>query len=128
MTPAEPWIAAEFEAFVRPEIFGAAVPAVHPVWIGVGGQPGAGKTAGRHLAVDLAGAGPVAAIIGDDLRPLHPEYRQMMRDDPLAMPERTQGAVNAWVELALDHAARELFSTLVEGTFRRPEVTLATAA
>ncbi len=79
------------------------------------------------MALRLVGDEHVVPIIGDDLRPLHRDYRELMVTAPLMMPERTQGAVSAWVELALEHAARERISTLVEGTFRRPEVTLSTA-
>lgn len=125
-TPA-PWIEAEFHATVAPEIFSAAMASGQPVWIGIGGQPGAGKTAGRNLALELADAGSVASIVGDDLRPLHPDFERLMREDPLRMPERTQEAVSAWVELALEHAVDQRFSVLVEGTFRRPEVTIGTA-
>ena len=128
MSSPAPWIEAEFRATVAPEIFGAAVSSEQPVWIGIGGQPGAGKTAGRNLALELANAGAVASIVGDDLRPLHPDFEQLIREDPLRMPERTQEAVAAWVELALEHAVDQRYSVLVEGTFRRPEVTLTTAA
>ncbi|WP_295775945.1 zeta toxin family protein, partial [uncultured Microbacterium sp.] len=110
-----------------PELFRAAHPSADPVWIGIGGQPGAGKTAGRQMALRLVDADQVIPIIGDDLRPLHRSYRELMATAPLLMPERTQDAVAAWVELALEYAARERISTLVEGTFRRPEVTLSTA-
>ncbi|WP_296193787.1 zeta toxin family protein [uncultured Microbacterium sp.] len=127
MSEAEPWIESEFYSIVLPELFRAATPNATPVWIGIGGQPGAGKTAGRQTALRLAGAANVVPIIGDDLRTFHPDYSRLMREAPLEMPERTQEASGAWVELALEHAARERINTLVEGTFRRPEVTLATA-
>lgn len=121
------WIEADFEALVLPELFRAANSSADPVWIGIGGQPGAGKTAGRQMALRLVDDDQVVPIIGDDLRPLHRSYRELMATAPLLMPERTQDAVSAWVERALEYAARERISTLVEGTFRRPEVTLSTA-
>lgn len=127
MSAHEPWIVDRFRERVLPELFADSTTSADPLWIGIGGQPGAGKTAGRQLAVRLAGGERFVAVIGDDLRPLHPDYDALLRDDPLAMPERTQTAAAAWVELALEHAARERISTLVEGTFRRPEVTLSTA-
>ncbi len=127
MSDHEPWIVDRFRERVLPELFAGSEASADPLWIGIGGQPGAGKTAGRQLAVRVAGGERVVAVIGDDLRPLHPDYDALLRDEPLAMPERTQTAASAWVELALEHAATERISTLVEGTFRRPEVTLATA-
>lgn len=127
MTEREPWIEERFRDVVSGDVFADARPSPSPVWVGIGGQPGAGKTAGRQTALRLATTDSVVPIIGDDLRPFHPAYGQLMREAPLQMPERTQDALEAWVELALEHAARERISTLVEGTFRRPEVTLATA-
>lgn len=127
MSNHEPWIVDRFRERVLPELFAGSAASADPLWIGIGGQPGAGKTAGRQLAVRVAGGERVVAVIGDDLRPLHPDYDALLTDEPLAMPERTQTAASAWVELALEHAAKERISTLVEGTFRRPEVTLATA-
>lgn len=127
MSDRERWIDDRFHARIVDELFAGHSPSAEPLWIGIGGQPGAGKTAARQLAVSLARNERVVAVIGDDLRSLHPDYERLMRDEPLLMPERTQEASAAWVELALEHAAAERISTLVEGTFRRPEVTLSTA-
>ncbi|MGW9159294.1 zeta toxin family protein [Microbacterium sp. NPDC055665] len=124
----EAWIHARFHDMIVPRIFARARPVTDPLWIGIGGQPGAGKTHGRDRALRLNGGIPVTAIIGDDLRPFHPDYQRLTREDPLAMPAATAAASARWVELALEYAREHQYNVLVEGTFRRPEITLGTAA
>lgn len=128
MTEDAAWIRARFHDLIAPELFARARPSDEPLWIGLGGQPGAGKTHGRDRALRLNNGAPVTAIIGDDLRAYHPDYRRLIREDPLAMPATTASASAQWVELALEHAKEHHYNVLVEGTFRRPEVTLKTAA
>jgi len=127
MSSDEAWIRARFHDLIVPDLFARARPVTDPLWIGIGGQPGAGKTHGRDRALRLNDNTPVTAIIGDDLRAYHPDYRRLIRDDPLAMPAATAAASARWVELALDHAREHHYNVLVEGTFRRPETTLGTA-
>ncbi len=115
-----------FEQQIVPTLFGDDVPSPNPLLILVGAQPGAGKTRAGEAAIREAG-GDVADIIGDDLRAFHPQYRRLVHDAPAIMPAATQQASSAWVEKAIDYAAEHRRSVLVEGTFRRPEVTLGTA-
>lgn len=77
-----------------------SVASADPLWTEIGDQPGVGKTAARQFAVRLASGERVVAVIGDDVRPLHPDDDALLRDDPLAMLERTQTAAAAWVGLA----------------------------
>lgn len=123
----ESWVHARFHDMIVPRIFARARPSEAPLWIGIGGQPGAGKTHGRDRALRLNGGVPVTAIIGDDLRPFHPDYQRLLRDDPLAMPAATAAASARWVELSLEYAREHQYNVLVEGTFRRPKITLGTA-
>lgn len=127
MSGTKPWVDHLFHDFIGPTIFNRARSVEKPVWIGIGGQPGAGKTEARSDAVRLHGDAPLTAIIGDALRGFHPAYDELLRNDLLAMPTVTQPAVNRWVELSLEHAAERNYSVLVEGTFRQPHVTLNTA-
>lgn len=127
MTGALPdWIETEFDQYVRLAVFGSARPSAHPVFVAIGGQPGAGKTAGQLHVRRLYPDRSITPIIGDDLRRFHRDYDRLMEQDPLRMPEATAPASAAWVEACLEHARVERFHTLVEGTFRRPEVTLGT--
>lgn len=112
---------------VAPAIFKHATPHSPRSLQLIGGAPGSGKT---RAAVTVRGMvdHPVTPIIGDALRFLHPDFDRLMRSDPLSMPDATAAAAAYWVERALSHALDHDYSVLVEGTFRRPEVTLATAA
>jgi hypothetical protein len=60
---------------VCPRVFGGHQPDLdRPVLLALGGQTGAGKTAGMHHVLDLYAGRDVVPIIGDDLRIDHPRY------------------------------------------------------
>lgn len=87
-----------------------------PHFVSVGGQPGAGK--GRVLE-SMAAALPGAVIVnGDELRRFHPDYEQLMRDDPLRMPEVTASASGPWVGMANEYLRQQRVSAIVETTLR----------
>jgi UDP-N-acetylglucosamine kinase len=97
-----------------------------PVLILVGAQPGAGKTRAGQAAVAAAGQ-PVEPIIGDDLRFFHPDYETLLRKNPAAMPDATAHVSSGLVERAIAYAVDHRKSVLIEGTFRRPHITMQTA-
>ena len=66
-------------------------------------------------------------IIGDDLRPYHPDFRDLLALHPAAMPDATAQASSAWVERSIRYAAEHRISVLVEGTYRNPQVPVGTA-
>lgn len=110
------------------DVFGAAAPSPDPVLLSIGAQPGAGKTRGlAHAMRALHPSQQFVPVIGDDLRRFHPDYARLSQSpDPEAMPVATAD-LSAWlVRRCLDHAAANHYSTAVEGTLRRPDVTLAT--
>jgi hypothetical protein len=76
---------------VRPAVFAAARPAAHPVGVIVGGQAGAGKT---RAVQDACAEHDALSIPSDDLRLYHPDYKRLMRQDPLGMPDATDEAMN----------------------------------
>lgn len=121
------WARVEFDRAVVPSVFRHARSSEHPTLIQIGGQPGAGKTLAQLSAIDLHPGEAIAPIIGDDLRAFHPDYRRLMETAPLSMPDATAPALSWWVEAALEHARQQRSGVLVEGTFRRPEITLGTA-
>lgn len=128
MTDPAPWIDQRFHDLVRPVVFARAVVSDRPVWITVGGQPGAGKTAAQAKAQNLNPGASVTPIIGDDLRRFHPDYEALLDAEPLAMPTVTAEASGAWIRASLDHAREQGYGVLVESTFRQSQVTLDTAA
>ncbi|SPT53688.1 UDP-N-acetylglucosamine kinase [Actinomyces bovis] len=112
----------------REKLFSSAAPSPSQVLLSIGAQPGAGKT--RALDSSLRRFYPgqsFVQVIGDDLRRQHPAYAQLCASpDPELMPRQT-AELSAWlVGQALEYAAAHSYSTVVEGTLRRPETTLGT--
>ncbi len=119
-----------YREVIRDVLFGDARASAHPRAVIVGGQPGAGKTAAlldarRQLAA--AGDG-VAFINGDELRPYHPMYGQLVAADPAKAADRTGADVGWWVERGIREAARSHFHSVVETTMRQPAIVARTAA
>lgn len=112
-----------FERRVRPEVFRGAQRQAQPVTILLGGQPGAGKSRAGEVAVEAAG-GSVVPIVGDDYRQHHPDYRRVMTEDPLRMPDVTAQAAGRWIQMCVDHAREQGYSILIEGTWRNAQVPL----
>lgn len=112
-----------FAQRVRPFVFRRAKPEANPATILLGGQPGAGKSRAGEIAAEQAG-GHVVAIVGDDYRRFHPDYERVMREDPLRMPDVTAQASGRWIQMCVEHAHRQGYSTLVEGTWRNAQVPL----
>lgn len=115
-----------YDRRIQPHLFSRAEPHPAPIAALIGAQPGAGKSRSAVNVQKLAHPQQLTPIIGDDLRIFHPDYDRLIRTDPLTMPDATAPALSQWVETAIATAQRERFPVLVEGTFRRPEVTSAT--
>ncbi|MFC9620049.1 zeta toxin family protein [Streptomyces sp. NPDC056930] len=118
-----------FEERVRGFIFDEHRTSDHPVLVMVGGQPGAGKTMAMQAAEHRHAAGDIIALTADDLRPLHPRYEDLMRDDPLLMVDATTQATSVWMQMAYEYARNpdHQYSLMMEGTFRDPAATLLDA-
>lgn len=115
-----------FEDQIRPFLDpGDAAAPPHPTVIFVGAQPGAGKTQSKQEV--LSEHPDAVPVIGDDYRPYHPAYRELMRTAPLKMPDVTAQAAGAWVEMAIDYLRARGRSVLLETTMRQPGVVEKTA-
>jgi hypothetical protein len=124
----EPELEAIWAGEIEPWLFGGARSDA-PVLLMMGAQPGAGKSHGIGVAEALHPGVRFTRIIGDDLRPFHPDYVDLLESpDPEAMPAATAEASGWWVRRSLAHAAQGRFPTVVEGTFRDRNVPLGTAA
>nr|WP_274613937.1 zeta toxin family protein [Streptomonospora nanhaiensis] len=123
---AEKDLARLFTEYVQPHVFGPHKPSTEPVLVLLGAQPAAGKSRAQQL---IARAHPdIVSLTGDDLRPIHPAYDDLMATDPLAMPNATSQASGRWVAMSIDHAREHGYSLLLEGIFRDPDMTVGTAA
>ncbi|RYN12766.1 Zeta toxin family protein [Bifidobacterium animalis subsp. animalis] len=96
----------------------------NPVTVFLGGQPGAGKTKGQMLTLRLHPEERLLPIIGDDYRQYHPDYRRLVKDDPLAMPDVTAYASGRWTGMVVAWADAHQVSCIIEGTWRNRNTVL----
>lgn len=120
-------IQAIFDEYVCPIVFkdSKQVPG-KPVTVLVGAQPAAGKTQGQKHAQALYNDG-LTAIVGDVFRKYHPNYREMVRNEPTKMPDYTRQLSGRLVEKSIDYANENGYSIIIEGTWRSDDVVLGTA-
>jgi hypothetical protein len=122
-------LAAVYESRIRPLIFDGVSASPSPRVVIVGGQPGAGKTGAVVTAArDFQGTGFGGALInGDELRPRHPHYKQLVAQDRATAADKTGEDVGLWVERGIRDAAANRFNAVIETTMRQPSVVLRTA-
>lgn len=112
-----------FEQWIVPtelDPFGSTSTA-RPQAVVVGGQPGSGKT----RALRKCAAQPEFVVVnGDDLRPFHPGYADLMRRFPELMPDVTAPAAGAWIQMSLAWAASHRRNVAWETTFRSGDALL----
>lgn len=111
---------------IRRRIFRGAQRQESPTTVLLGGQPGAGKTKAAQMAIDRAGA-QIVVLGVDNYRQFHPDYRRVIDEDPLRMPDVTAEAAGAWIQMCVDHAREQGYSILIEGTWRNAQVPLQAA-
>lgn len=114
-----------FRGTVSRTVFDDYEPSAEPTLVLLGAQPAAGKS--RSRARLLEQHPDMVPLDGDALRKSHPAYAELMRTDPVAMPNATAQASGAWVGMSIDHAREHRYSLMLEGTFRDPDMTLNTA-
>ncbi|MBT1162828.1 zeta toxin family protein [Bifidobacterium sp. SO1] len=107
---------------IMPVVFDSVQSDSHPVTVFLGGQPAAGKTGGQDLAKGLYP--DIIPIVGDDCRRYHPQYRGLLKDSPLRMPEVTARLAGIWTGMCVDHADAYGYSIIIEGTWRNPNTVL----
>ena len=116
-----------YEVEIRGKLFRGKKPAHAPVFILLGGQPGAGKTASQSVITrEFADNGGIVAIIGDDLRRFHPLNDVLMRQDDKTAAIHTGPDSGRWVEMAAREALHGRYNVLMETTLRRPELAAST--
>lgn len=116
-----------YQTLIRPILFadspgGEATPTL----VLLGGQPGSGKS--RATARLLAEHSPLVPLSGDDLRIFHPDYRELVTDQPEHAGPILAEATRTWVRAAIQDCLDERRSLLLEGSFGDPDVTLSTAS
>jgi hypothetical protein len=112
---------------ILPIEFSDIVHKPHPVVIFVGGQPGAGKTALQKRIFTESQLTNALVINGDDFRAYHPENEELLKSDDTMAAYYTDADVGMWIGQAIDIAKENHANALVEGTLRRPEITIKSA-
>lgn len=113
--------------YIRPLVFAGAVPSPAPTALFIGAQPGAGKTQTAARVAAQYGR-PFVSIDSDELRKFHPQFRDIMRTDPLRMAVLTNQAAAEWVQMAIAEARTAGYDMLIENSFHTPQVVLTEAA
>lgn len=85
------WI---FDELIVP-LLGRVTPQDRPVAVYVMGQPGAGKTRAAQMVRRTLRDGP-AHITGDDFKFSHPDYLQLLREEPRTASARIRADYRAW--------------------------------
>lgn len=126
MSLSEQELQAIWTSDIQPDVFRHAQRSESPTTVLVGGQPGAGKSRASQIAV-ARGEGHVVVLGVDNYREFHPDYRRVLADDPLRMPDVTAEASGRWMQMCIEHARENNYSVLMEGTWRNAQVPLETA-
>ncbi|WP_323004838.1 zeta toxin family protein [Denitromonas sp.] len=116
-----------FREDIVPELTAHLRGAERPAAVVLGGQPGAGKSAMQSAAEkEFKGRGGALAIVGDDLRAYHPEYRALLQQNDKTAAYYTDRDSGQWVEKLIAYAKDQRFNLVIEGTMRVPEKVAAT--
>ncbi|MFC5724146.1 zeta toxin family protein [Streptomyces gamaensis] len=86
------WI---FDELIAPSLLGRITPQERPAAVYVMGQPGAGKTRTARL-VRRALRGRPTWLTGDDFKVSHPDYLQLLREEPRTAGARIRADYRAW--------------------------------
>jgi Zeta toxin len=125
--PDAEWLDERFQELIEQRAwFATTQPEARPVLVLLAGQPGAGKTRAHQFVRELHGR-DFEAITGDDFRAYHPDFEDLQRNDPTAMPRLTQEVSGPLVARAISYGRDHRLSIILEGTFRDPPVVLDTA-
>ncbi|KIF01041.1 hypothetical protein PL81_37785 [Streptomyces sp. RSD-27] len=117
---------ARFDERAREFVFGGFQPQTRPVLVLLGGQPAAGKSQAMDAAARRHN-GTVVPLTGDDLRPLHPRYQDLLVEDAQTREAATAQFSGAMVRMSIEHALHHGYGLLLEGVFRDPAMTIGTA-
>ncbi|MFD9240649.1 zeta toxin family protein [Streptomyces sp. NPDC059556] len=96
------WI---FDTLITPALLGDITPQARPVAVYVMGQPGSGKTT-RARVLRRALRGRPTRISGDFFKASHPDYYDLLREEPRTAGERIRADYRAWQAMA-EAAVRE---------------------
>ncbi len=103
-----------FDELIVPSLLGRITPQEKPVAVYVVGQPGAGKTRAAQM-VRRTLRSP-AHITGDDFKFSHPDYLQLLREEPRTASARIRADYRAWQAQAEAYVRERRGDVVIEVT------------
>ncbi|MFH8471114.1 zeta toxin family protein [Streptomyces sp. NPDC018000] len=103
------------------------IPQDQPVLVLLSGQPAAGKSQAMAATGQRHANQHLVPLTGDELRSFHPRHQELLDNEPWLFPKATGQASGAWVRMSIEYARDNGYSLMLEGDFRDPAMTLATA-
>ncbi|MER6374056.1 zeta toxin family protein [Streptomyces mirabilis] len=104
------WI---FDELITPTVLANVTPRDDPRAVYVLGQPGAGKLLAARMVRRAMRAG-TTRLVGDDFKASHPDYFQLLRDDPRSAGAAIRTDYRAWFSRAEAYVRRHRGDALLE--------------
>ncbi|MFD9047836.1 zeta toxin family protein [Streptomyces zaomyceticus] len=104
------WI---FDELIAPSYLSGLVSRDDPRAVYVLGQPGAGKLLAARMVRRAMRSG-TTQLVGDDLKAQHPDYYQLLRDDPRNAGAATRADYRAWFARAEQYVRDRRGDVLIE--------------
>ncbi|MEU9471245.1 zeta toxin family protein [Streptomyces avermitilis] len=104
------WI---FEELIAPSYLNRIVPRDDPRAVYVLGQPGAGKLLAARMVRRAMRPG-TTRLVGDDFKASHPDYYQLLRDDPRSAGAAIRADYKAWFAQAEEYVRLRRGDVLIE--------------
>ncbi|MEU1409070.1 zeta toxin family protein [Streptomyces sp. NPDC005728] len=105
------WI---FDELIAPSYLNRIVPRDDPRAVYVLGQPGAGKLLAARMVRRAMRPG-TTRLVGDDFKASHPDYYQLLRDDPRSAGAAIRADYKAWFAQAEEYVRLRRGDVLIEG-------------
>lgn len=115
-----------FDELIVPSYLSGIVPRDDPRAVYVMGQPGAGKLLAARMVRRAMRPG-TTRLVGDNLKAQHPDYFQLLRDDPRSAGAAIRADYRAWFTWAEQHVRDRRGDVLIEAAPGSVEEFLASA-
>ncbi|MGX1913548.1 zeta toxin family protein [Streptomyces phaeochromogenes] len=104
------WI---FDELITPTVLAGGTPRDDPRAVYVLGQPGAGKLLAARMVRRAMRAG-TTRLVGDDFKASHPDYFQLLRDDPRSAGAAVRTDYRAWFSRAEAYVRQRRGDVVIE--------------
>jgi Ni2+-binding GTPase involved in maturation of urease and hydrogenase len=118
------WI---FDELIVPSYLSGVTAHVDPVVVFIAGQPGAGKTRAARLVMRAMRARRPTLLTSDDFKVSHPDYFQLLQEEPRTAGARVRTDYQAWQAQAEAYVRDRRGDVVIETAPGSPEQFLASA-